>query len=398
MTSSNTTFPKTPRNTTIAFVFLTITTLTSIYLFYQVNALDEQYGKIIEDEVYFRSRLKDAQTALALTRIEIDQLAHDKNRLINEISQIKSNQDIQNDVLSDLMDDKDVASNDLDQLSLQLEDARKTISTAAALKTEISTLEQNKRTLQGEIVNMQTEFENTERNVLNHKSEITAINEDIARLISVRDGLQGQIDEIGPQVTDTEAAKRRVELLQKDEERLNQSISGLTEKVTSEQERLAHAIEEVQDTREQLATGRTEMAGLTASISARRSEISELKQKQDEIIADITIKQATVSTAERRAQEATSRLEDVSGKLEAASARQVEIQTDIENMEKILVPLRNEAVTTRSNINGLNIQAQDIQNQITNARTQLDDVLKQQTTERERLLQLQVISTDASVQ
>ena len=398
MTLSNTTFPKTTRNTTIAFVFLTITTLTSIYLFYQVNALDEQYGKIIEDEIYFRSRLEDAQTALASTRIEIDQLAHDKNRLIKEISQIKSNQDIQNDVLSDLMDDKDVASNDLDQLSLQLEDARKTISTAAALKTEIRTLEQNKRTLQGEIANMQIEFETTERNVLNHKSEITAIKEDIVRLISVRDGFQGQIDEIGPQVTNMEAAKRRVELLQKDEERLNQSLSGLTEKVTSEQERLAHAIEEVQDTREQLATGRTEMAGLTASISAHRREISELKQKQDEIIADITIKQATVSTTERRAQEATSRLEDVSGKLETASARQVEIQTDIENMEKILVPLRNEAITARSNIKGLNIQAQDIQNQITNARTQLDDVLKQQTTERERLLQLQVISTDASVQ
>ena len=338
-------------------------------------------------------------------------------------------------------------------------------------------------------------------------AEVQSVNEQLADgrtqlagLTSAREELQDQIDALGSQVADLEAAKRRVEQLQVDEERLNQSLSELKEKEAMERERLAKTTAEVQSIKEQLAEGHTELAGLNGQILTHRETISKLEQDQTKITADLKTKLTETSETERRAQVAAARLTEASLGLEelnitatatqvgitkkqqelatlaaqiekaeldiaelgalrqrfatlketvsqlsaeknaieialpdlekrsesarasaevaeAVRARAQEREQDLiadifanvlkrdalvqerdklgaenEMMAEILRPLRAEAATLRSNIDGLTTQAQDLRNQIARDWTQLDGILEQQATERERLNQLQTTS------
>ena len=588
MTSSNVTFPKAIRNTMIAAVFAAVAVSASGYLVYRVNALDAQYGKIITDEVYLRSQLKGARTTLTSTRDELTSARNEMGQLkrqnimtIEKLSQVESDLAAQRNALLDVMAHKEAGSEDLNRVSAQLEAAKRRVeqlqedeerlnqslaelrekeamererlakTTAAvqstneqledghtelvglksarnelqdqvdalgpqvadleAAKRRVEQLQEDEERLNQSLAELREEEAMERKRLAKATAAVQSTNEqladgrtELAGLTSAREELQDQVGALGPQVADLEAGKRRVEQLQEDEERLNQSLAELRENEAIERERLAMATAAVQRTKEQLAEGHTELAGLAGQILTHRETVSKLEQNQAKVAADLETKLTETSVTERHAQDAAARLAEASLRLEelnsTANATQVgivkkqqelatlaarietaelyiaelgalrqkaatlketvsqlsaeknaieialpdlekrsesarvaaesaraaaeaaeavraraqareqaltadisanELQRDAlvqerdklraenEMMEEILRPLRAEAATLRSNIDGLTTQAQDLRNQVARVRTQLDGILEQQETERERLNQLQ---------
>jgi chromosome segregation ATPase len=370
LTSSNANLRKSTRNTKLALILGGVALAASGYLVFSVNALDQKYGRIVEDFDHYTGQLSSTRETVQLARVELGTLNDQRVKLTQQVAQANNDLRSAEQQSTDALQRRDSAQEDFAKLQDRLREAKATISEADRLRSEVTQAENKKNNLQSQIAAMRSDIEALDSDQREKRAERDLVDEAIARLTPIQNALLIDVNNLSQAKEALVATQANVDRLLAEKSRLEGAISDLSRSELEARVSLTSAREVAVGVEHEIIASKEEAAALAGTVENLRGKVANLEAQRKELEADIADKGVESTQLERRAELAVARFTEMSGSLSAETEKLTAARVSLSGARKMLEGVESEITSSKEDAAELAVSVGNLRGDVAKLETQ----------------------------